>query len=520
MGWKIGWKIRVGRLGLAAALVATSLALYDIREWFVQEIYVPGAGGAPAPALNRPDDPALAGRGLTSVDRVRVVLIDGLGAYDADRLGSFTRSCQKLRLTVDMGFPTISLPVQRALWTGLTQQQTGVQFFNRLIDPPAVDIPGQVADSRAVSESHQYIAHSFGFAHVLPGDPWAIPDEWNLKTSWRSWLSGGRAKGFERAALEAVTSDTRLAFVHILRVDTIAHKRGVHAPEYRSALTWADKLLGKLLDKRREVPPRGVTRWFVIADHGHRAGGGHGGPEPHIRKVTMCVADITDAERAPSGAPDGAAADASRPAPVTGSVYLPDISRAIADSLGVRVDPQSAGRPLHAALAARYEDGATSPTPAPIRWLVAVLTLLLSMGATVWAARSRWWNLPWWLPVAYGALIYRVMPPSMSTSWAFKPGGAIIYDAALPAFLVLAVFVAYAVRRAGVVRATIAQLAIPLAALAAAFTLCWGTPPVMPRFTALTSVFLVFTSSGALIAAVACAVGAVFPGSDRDTSSE
>lgn len=508
------WKIRVGRLALAAALVAVAQGVFEFREWFIQEIYVPGAGGAPAPHLTLPADPKAAQNGLEPVDRVRVVLIDGLGAYHADRVTNFQRACGRAELTVDVGFPTISLPVQRALWTGLTQQQTGVQYYNRLIEAPAIGIPGQVADSRAVSESHQYIAHSQGFAHVLPEDPYTPPDGWNLKVSWRSWLSDGRAKGFERAALEAVTSDAKLVFVHILRVDTIAHKRGIDAPEYEAALAWTDEVLGKLLDKRREIPRPGVTRWFVIADHGHRDGGGHGGPEPHIRKVTMCIGD----NPTPTGSDSGDSAPGTIPA--TGQVYLPDISRAIADSLGVTLDPTSAGRPLHAAIKGGYEEGATLPTPAMGRWLIAGALMLLAIVATIWAARRHLWNLPWWLLIAVPLLSYRVMPPSMSTSWAFKPGGPIIWDAAWPVWLFLAGFAALAALKAGAVRASVAQLAVPMAALVSSFALCWGTPPVMPRWTALTSVLSVYVCYGALILATACLVGAVFPESDRDTSSE
>ena len=473
---------------LAGLLLFATSALYQVREWFIQVIYVPGAGGAKAPALSTTDVPS---PGLDPVARVRVVLIDGLGAYDVARLSHYAGVCQHNEWTMDMGFPTISLPIQHVLWTGLTQQQTGVEYFNRLIEPPPVSIPGQVADSLAIAESHQFIAQSLGFSQVAPSAPRAVPEGWNLKASWRSWLSGEPADGFERAARAAVASDARLVFVHILRVDTIAHMTGIRSPEYQAALAWADRVLGDLIAADAARDRATATRWFVLADHGHLPEGGHGGQEENIRQVKLCLQDggIT---RLPSG-----------------YIHLVDASRAIADSLGVALAPGSAGRPLRAALAGPAQAGATLPTPGTLRWLLALALLALALGVAIWAAGRHWWCLPWWLPAAYLSLYWRVGEPTLSTVWVRKPGGALIYDASLPALLLLAAFAGYATARVGAVRATLAQLAVPLAALAGMFILCWGTPPLMPRWTAHTSAFLVFSYGATFVMAISCALAAL-----------
>src|SRR5690606_34607212 len=236
-------------------------------------------------------------------------------------------------------------------WTGLTQQQSGMLFrgkseiLNRPRPAPAHGVPAQGAGSVAVAESHAYIVHALRFAHVLPASTAELP---------RGWAS----PGFDEAATTAVTSDARLVFVHVLRVDTAGHRAsGQGSPGYDEAARTADALLGQLMDAARAAHPTG-TRWFVLSDHGHRGAaligraGGHGGSEPAIRQVRGCITGALDHEP-----------------PVRPGTYihLVDMARAIADSLGVTLSPGAAGRPLHAAAAAPVETDATLPSPSPGR---------------------------------------------------------------------------------------------------------------------------------------------------------
>src|SRR5260221_4954872 len=65
--------------------------------------------------------PADSGPALPPATRVRVILIDGLAATTARRLPAWTATCARgTRLAVDAGFPTVTLPVEVALWTRLT----------------------------------------------------------------------------------------------------------------------------------------------------------------------------------------------------------------------------------------------------------------------------------------------------------------------------------------------------------------------------------------------------------------
>ncbi len=508
-------RARIHALLLAAALGALGYAAYRFRAGYIRSFFVPGAGGGPPPALALPDDPALATRGLPPAGRVRVVLLDGVDRVTAAGLPAYSSVCARgLDLVVDVGFPTVSLPVQHVLWTGLTQQQTGVLFFYKLLPPPANSIPAQVPDSIAVAESHGKITHSTGFATALPLDPNSAPPYWSLETAWRPWLDFATPRGFERAADEAITGDARLAFVHILRTDSVAHKAGRDSRAFRDVAASADALLGHLLADEARAHPDGKTRWFVLADHGHRAGGGHGGPEPRIRTVRACIAGDLPADlKAPTGA----------------YLHMVDFSRALADSVGATPDPRSAGRPLYAALAAPVDRDATLPRATLGAWLAAAALLLVAMLFTAWAARGGWGALPWWWPVAYLSLVTFELVPSLSTHMIYQKSGRMIYLAALPGLMILAVATTRALRRTTAARATIAALALPAAAALAALILSGGAPqlvglatdpPLVPRWTAQASVFLVLGFTACAVVALALVASAALFGSGPSTPWE
>ena len=215
-----------------------------------------------------------AGAGVAPTAQLRVVLIDGAGIDTARAMPAWDALCARgLDLTVDVGFPTVSLPVELALWTGRTQQQHGVLYHatGTPLPPPPDSIPAQVPDAIAVAESHPYIVHSLGFPRPLPPTPSKeLPPGWAER-----WVVEAKA---------AVASPARLVFVHVLRVDTAGHKAGKAAPAWREAAAGADAILAELL----ALAP--TARWLVLSDHDHIAGGGHGGEARAIRVVRGCVA--------------------------------------------------------------------------------------------------------------------------------------------------------------------------------------------------------------------------------------
>src|SRR5688500_11053710 len=231
-------RTRIAALVAAGALLAYAYVIPGIRRWFIQDVLTWDAEPSEAVALAPGDGP-----GMTPAPRVRVILIDGLAESTAKTLPTWTALCkQGLALRVDVGFPTVSLPVQTALWTGLTQQQTGIVFRSDrpLVPPIANSIPAQVPGSLAVAESHGYIIRSIGFADAKPPMIDAAHPAKDLD------IDAWKATNWLPAAREAVASDARLAFVHVLRVDTWGHRKGRESAEYRQAASEADGFLAEL----------------------------------------------------------------------------------------------------------------------------------------------------------------------------------------------------------------------------------------------------------------------------------
>ncbi len=489
---------RASRVVLALALVLLASWLPGVRKAFIgQVVRTDAAPGAAPPLAAAPPDAAP----LAPAPFVRVVLIDGANLEDARAMPAWSALCARgLDVRLDVGFPTVSLPVQVALWTGLTQQQTGVLFHSGypLADPlGARGIPAQAARAGgavAVAETHPYIVQSLGFGQTEPplGDGKKGPEGWDV-----AWLQAARA---------AVVGPARLAFVHVLRVDTAGHKKGRGSPEWAEAVRTADVILGELVAAGDAAHPD--ARWFVLADHGHVAAGGHGSEARALRVVRGCVAGAGVAPRAPD---------------VT--IALVDLSRAIADSLGVTLSPAARGRPLDAALAAPLVGDELVPGPSRGRLALAALILLGAALVTAVALgpRAAWWA-PWWWPLALLLAVIGLGAPTLSAQYVFAPKGDKIADAVRIATWAAALWTAAAVHWAGrpAWRVALATVAIPLACLAAALALCggleilWGDAcaPIAPRWTAWASVVWIIVVRALWAVALALLATSVLPAFD------
>lgn len=474
--------MRIAALVAAAALLAYAYITPGVRRQFLRDVISWDA---------KPSDPiALSlgkgGGGMTPAPRVRVILIDGLSAQTAATLANWSSSCSRgLALRVDVGFPTVSLPVQVSLWTGLTQQQTGIVFRSDrpLVPPLATSIPAQVPGSRAVAESHGYIVRSIGFADAQPAalDPAHPAKDADLDT-WKggAWLA---------AAREAVASDAQLAFVHVLRVDSWGHKKGESSAEYRTAAGEADAILGELVALAPDA------RWFLLSDHGHLPRGGHGGEESFIRQVQHCIVG-------PGIAPA-----------TGGPVHLIDISRAIADSVGVKVDSRSHARPLEIAMRAPLVGNEAIPPLALGTGAIALFILALGLSASAFGVQ-RWWLSPWWFVAACALLVVVRGEPTMSKPMVYARESfldvldfdrRLMLRSWLAALPLAAVTTWFGLAHTTLWRVLVAQLALPLAALAASITACGGwaalagveMAPIVPRYTAYTSALFLITAHGA-----------------------
>ena len=445
-----------------------------LRRAFIRSFFSDGPS-APAPLLSQPSGrmPAVAPAG-----RVRVLLIDGLSSDSAATLPRLNDFCGRgLDVTVDVGFPTVSLPVQSVLWTGRTQQQSGRPYrVAALPSPPPGALPTLLPGSPAVAEEQGFIAGSFGFVLRTP-----------------------KPEAFAAEAEALVAGSERLGFVHVLRVDKAGHKEGKVSVRYAEAALWSDGLLGRLL---AAGPPSPDLRWLVLSDHGHRPAGGHGGAERELRLVRACLSGLP-AETAPA------------------PLHLADVSRVLFEWLSVPLPEGAVGRPL-AHARAHPDLGATVPRASPGRLVAAIVALVLCwlLAARLLAGSPRstagLWLLLAWVPLAYlSAVVLRGLP-TLSNPMIYPPLGRDMMYVASPGLLLLALGALLSCRRAPGRPALTALAAWALvvgpavAALLAAgahLTPFGGGPPLLPLVSAHASFFLALSAASAPVLGLASTLG-------------
>jgi Type I phosphodiesterase / nucleotide pyrophosphatase len=444
-----------------SVLLALAWGAYAMRRAVIKRFFVDAPAGA-APDLT-PD----VGPKSEPTPYVRVVLLDGLSRDHAAELPNLARACRSgLDLIVDVGFPTVSLPVQHVLWTGLTQQQSGLEYRIARLDPPPPDgLPMRVPGSVAVAESHRELVHSFGFTATEPA-----LDRDDIEPAGSTW----RSSEFLPAARSAVAGPAPLAFVHILRIDEAGHAHGAASPEYAQASREADGMLAELI---AADPAPGRTRWFVLADHGQRPGGGHADAEPEIRMVRACVFGDVEPEPADESA-----------------VHLIDVHRAIAGAVGLDPIAGSRGRSLAVARANPAPD-ATIPRAQPTAIIIAVLIAAVALVAAVRALGIAVWMAVLWPALSVGGIASVFGAITLSNPVVYPPWGRDALLGAAIGLIFLGVAIARLSRRMSGPRA-LAGLLLPAAGawLASAVVcgvpqaLAGGPPPLLPIVTACCSV--------------------------------
>jgi hypothetical protein len=481
----------VRAIAIAAVLFAVAYVLPGVRHRLIAAVTSWDASPSEPARLPPADGPA-----LSAAPRVRVILIDGLAAETARTLPAWSATCQRgVALTMDVGFPTVSLAVEAALWSGLTQQQSGIVFrSDHPLEPPLAGIPAQVPNSIAIAEDHGYIVRSLGFATALPA---ADPADHARDADAATWKTTWQAR-----ATEAVASDARLVFVHLLRVDSAGHHFGRDSSEYRAIAGEADAILGGLVATAPDA------RWFLLSDHGHLAAGGHGGEERDVRQVEACVAGPGLEALVAAAGRSTATGPHKGPGP---RVHVVDVARAIADSVGAKLDRGSLARPLAGAVIAPLADDQAVPPRSRAALVLAIVIVVLGFALGSWVT-PRWWLQPWWFALALLSFVIVRGPPTLSMPAIWGPTGRAMYVTWLPALAVAAAATYVALGRTTLVRAVTGQLALPYATLAAALAVCGAWPvlvgaevaPVVPTFTAWLSPLVLIAAHGS--AAVALAV--------------
>ena len=256
--------------------------------------------------------------------RVVVVLVDGLGgdAFDA-RLREGTLGDVPWRVSLDSGVPSRSRPVYHAIFTGVPQWASGIRGNG-------------YAPGRADSVAERVRAAGGKVAWMLETVPWFC----ELFCAQGDLLVEGQAATTPAAFERVWDSAPDLLVLHLTEVDEAGHLYGAESAEYVAASQRAVGVVAAFRAIASRKPGGDGAIWFIGADHGHTAHGGHGGPEEAVRRVSW----IALFDQRPSS--DGAASAVRPMVPVT------SLGPTIARALGVDAPRESMadGLPLLTAL--------------------------------------------------------------------------------------------------------------------------------------------------------------------------
>lgn len=207
---------------------------------------------------------------LAPVHPVVVVLIDGLGgdAFDA-RLREGTLGDVAWDVSLDSGVPSRSRPVYHAMLTGVPQWASGIRG-------------NTYAGGRADSVADRVRAGGGKVAWMLEGVPWYC----ELFCRKGDVTVEGPSVTLPETFARVWDGAPDLLVVHLTDVDEAGHQHGAASEEYLVASRRAMDTVASFRAIARARSGGDGAVWFVGADHGHTAYGGHGGAEEEVRRVT------------------------------------------------------------------------------------------------------------------------------------------------------------------------------------------------------------------------------------------
>jgi hypothetical protein len=263
--------------------------------------------------------------------RVVVVLIDGLGgdAFDGllreEPLGDVG-----WKASLDSGVPSRSRPVYHAILTGVPQWAAGIRGNG-------------YATGRADSVPDRVRAAGGKVAWMLEDEPWFC----ELFCAHGDLVTQGRTVMSPDTFARVWDSAPDLIVLHMIEVDEAGHLHGAESADYDAAGRRAFRTVAAFRAIAHARPGGDDAVWFVGADHGHTAHGGHGGPEETVRRVSW-IALFDSRSTGDSGAGGVAAMT-----PVTS--LAPTLARALGvdaprESMadGLPFQPALLGEPFHA----------------------------------------------------------------------------------------------------------------------------------------------------------------------------
>jgi hypothetical protein len=386
--------------------------------------------------------------------RVVVVLIDGLGGdlFDA-RLREGTLGDVPWRVSLDSGVPSRSRPVYHAILTGVPQWAAGIRGNGY--------VPG-----RADGVSDRVRAGGGKVTWMLESEPWFC----ELFCGPGDVVVHGSEVTMPETFERVWDSAPDLIVLHLTDVDEAGHLYGAESEQYEIASRRAIGIVAAFRALVHEKHGGDSGIWFVGADHGHTARGGHGGPEEAVRRVSWIA--LFDQGRAGDSGTGAAAAMT----PVTS--LAPTIARA----LGVDAPRESMadGLPFMTALlgepfranservraveAARVASGSRLLGNATSRADLIVGVLVATFAAVVWFRRRQ--GVAETIVFAVAVAGFLVVGPGLSMSSVRTEGGYLAHGlCTLTAFAAAA----WAVARKWASPVAVASVCVvfPLVALAA-----------------------------------------------------
>jgi len=132
------------------------------------------------------------------------------------------------------------------------------------------------------------------------------------------------ARSVDLAVEHLRTADPDALFVYLGNPDETSHEQGSIGPEYREAIVFADRHVGRLVTAVRARPSWEREDWLILVstDHGRRADGGHGGDTPEERTIFYLAS--------------GSSAEVGTP---PDTVHIVDVAATALVHLGIPLDP-------------------------------------------------------------------------------------------------------------------------------------------------------------------------------------
>jgi hypothetical protein len=235
----------------------------------------------PTPFGLPPREPPVGGPALA--ERVVLLLVDGLShARSLDLPGLNALRQRGADYLCTAGLPSLSNPGRGVLFTGAWQEIHG-QITNFNVRPLRVDT---VFDEARRAGLRVGVAGTPSTLALIGRPPdRVVPEPPGEPGTYRQILLGLEDEE-EAAVTLAADRSVRLAFIEVNATDDAGHLRGAASLEYRTIAQGADRVLQGIasrLDPSRDA-------FVVTSDHGHTAGGGHGGPERSVVEIPLVFA--------------------------------------------------------------------------------------------------------------------------------------------------------------------------------------------------------------------------------------